>query len=61
MGTFLVTFIIGAEIIMIFLYLVGYFADRKELKALIAQSEERERLENAPKVKRYVHGYCFED
>jgi hypothetical protein len=61
MGTFLFTFIIGAEIIIAFLYLVGYFADRKELKMLISQSEERERLENMPKVKRYVHGYCFEE
>ena len=61
MGTFLVTLSIGAPIIIGFLYLVGYFADRKELKMLIARNEERERLENVPKVKRYVHGYCIEE
>ena len=61
MGTFLFTLVIGAPIIIAYLYLVAYFADRKELKMLIAQSEERERLENAPKVKRHVHGYCSEE
>ena len=41
MFTFLVTFIIGAEIIMFSVYLLVYFADRKELKLRIAQKKEK--------------------
>lgn len=46
MFTFLATLVIGAEIIMFSVYLLVYFADRKELKLLIARRKEREKLTN---------------